>query len=63
MALNPASLEVYCLELDGEVHRKGALFWVESGHELEAECLKYAWEMFRRKLVEYNVDISELEPE
>lgn len=61
MVLKPESLEVYCLELDGELHKKGALFSVDPAHEFDAECLQYVWKLFCRKLVKYGVDISEAE--
>ncbi|PKB63535.1 MAG: hypothetical protein BZY80_07165 [SAR202 cluster bacterium Io17-Chloro-G2] len=63
MALNPESLEVYCLELDGELHNKGGLTWVEPGHQFDSECLQYVWGLFRRKLVDHGVDISDAEPD
>ncbi|MCH7713035.1 MAG: HNH endonuclease [Chloroflexi bacterium] len=63
MALNPASLEVYCLELDGAVHKKGPLFLHESGHELDFDCLQYSWNLWLRKLAENGLDISEAQPD
>lgn len=61
MALNPDSLEVYYMEPDGGLYKKGRLFLHESGHDFDPDCLRYAWELWLRKLRENKLDISEAE--
>jgi hypothetical protein len=56
MAVDPGTLEIYYLEPDGGLYKKGPLSLHEPDHEFDPECLRYAWELWLRKLSEHNVD-------
>ena len=58
MALNPESHDVYYLEPDGGVYQK-RLSNLKPDHELDPDCVMYAWESWLRKLDENGLDISE----
>ena len=60
MALKPVSHDIYYLEPDGGVYQK-PLLSLEPGHELDPDCVLYAWKSFSRKLQENGLDISEAE--
>ena len=61
MALNPDSFEVYYLDRYDGLDKLGPLFQRKDNHELDFDCLQYAWELWLSKLQEKGLDISEAE--